>query len=295
MNKIAVIFTFFLFGISNAQQLNCTVQINSDKVASTNNQVFKNLQTAVNDFVNKTDFTGQELKQHQKVNCAMVIIINSYDNNLFTASIQVSSTRPVFDSSYASPVFNFNDNDFSFKYTEFENLIFNPTSFESNLVSILSFYSYMILGLNADTFSLNGGKEWLEMAQQIQTVAQQSGYKGWSQNDGNQNRYFLINDILSGTFQPYRDAMYAYHRQGLDTMTKDTKIAKENVIGAVELLSSIYNSRPNAFLTRVFFDAKSDEIVSVLSAGPNMQIRTFVDKLNQISPINSIKWSTIRL
>lgn len=295
MKKIFNIFLLFSFCLVNAQQLNCTVQINTDKVATTNNQIFKNLQVAINDFVNKTDFTGEALKQHEKISCSMVIIINSFENNNFSASIQVQSTRPVFNSTYSTPVFNFNDNDFSFRYTEFENLIFNPATFELNLVSMLSFYSYIILGLDADTYKINGGRDWLDLAQQIQTVAQQSGYRGWSQTDGNQNRFFLINDILSGTFQPYRDALYAYHRQGLDIMTEDLKVAKENIIGAVEILSSIYSSRPNAFLTRIFFDAKADEIVSILSGGPNMDIRNFVDKLNRISPVNSSKWATIRL
>lgn len=295
MKKIFNIFLLFSFCLVNAQQLNCTVQINTDKVATTNNQIFKNLQVAINDFVNKTDFTGEALKQHEKISCSMVIIINSFENNNFSASIQVQSTRPVFNSTYSTPVFNFNDNDFSFRYTEFENLIFNPATFKSNLVSMLSFYSYIILGLDADTYKINGGRDWLDLAQQIQTVAQQSGYRGWSQTDGNQNRFFLINDILSGTFQPYRDALYAYHRQGLDIMTEDLKVAKENIIGAVEILSSIYSSRPNAFLTRIFFDAKADEIVSILSGGPNMDIRNFVDKLNRISPVNSSKWATIRL
>lgn len=295
MKKIFNIFLLFSFCLVNAQQLNCTVQINTDKVATTNNQIFKNLQVAINDFVNKTDFTGEALKQHEKISCSMVIIINSFENNNFSASIQVQSTRPVFNSTYSTPVFNFNDNDFSFRYTEFENLIFNPATFESNLVSMLSFYSFIILGLDADTYKINGGRDWLDLAQQIQTVAQQSGYRGWSQTDGNQNRFFLINDILSGTFQPYRDALYAYHRQGLDIMTEDLKVAKENIIGAVEILSSIYSSRPNAFLTRIFFDAKADEIVSILSGGPNMDIRNFVDKLNRISPVNSSKWATIRL
>ncbi|MBM6498450.1 DUF4835 family protein [Flavobacterium macrobrachii] len=295
MKKTFSVFLLLFFCSVNAQQLNCTVQINTDKVATTNNQIFKNLQVAISDFVNKTDFTGEALKQHEKISCSMVIIINSFENNNFSASIQVQSNRPVFNSTYSTPVFNFNDNDFSFRYTEFENLIFNPATFESNLVSMLSFYSYIILGLDADTYKLNGGRDWLDLALQIQTAAQQGGYRGWSQSDGNQNRFFLINDILSGTFQPFRDALYAYHRNGLDIMTEDIKIAKENIIGAVEILSSIYSSRPNAFLTRVFFDAKSDEIVSVLSGGPNMDIRTFVDKLNRISPVNSSKWTTIRL
>ena len=128
MKKIFSAFLLLFFCSVNAQQLNCTVQINTDKVATTNNQIFKNLQVAINDFVNKTDFTGEALKQHEKISCSMVIIINSFENNNFSASIQVQSTRPVFNSTYSTPVFNFNDNDFSFRYTEFENLIFNPAT-----------------------------------------------------------------------------------------------------------------------------------------------------------------------
>jgi hypothetical protein len=295
MKKFIVIIFLFLVSFSNGQQLNCTVQINTDKVATTNAQLFKNMQTSIADFVNKTDWTGVTVKQHEKINCSMVIIINSFADNNFSASLQVQSTRPIFNSTYASPVFNYNDNDFGFRFTEFENLIFNPATFDSNLVSVLAYYSYMILGFDGDTYALNGGNPNFEIAQQILTTAQQSGYKGWSQSDGNQNRFFLINDMMSGTFDAFRDTQYAYHRQGLDLMNDDVKIAKENVISAVNLLAKLYSVRPNAFLTRVFFDAKADEIVSILSGGPSVSLATMVDTLNKISPLNSSKWSTIKL
>jgi hypothetical protein len=295
MKKFIVIIFLFLVSYSNGQQLNCTVQINTDKVATTNAQLFKNMQTSIADFVNKTDWTGTTVKQHEKINCSMVIIINSFADNNFSASLQVQSTRPIFNSTYASPVFNYNDNDFGFRFTEFENLIFNPATFDSNLVSVLAYYSYMILGFDGDTYALNGGNPNFEIAQQILTTAQQSGYKGWSQSDGNQNRFFLINDMMSGTFDAFRDTQYAYHRQGLDLMNDDVKIAKENVISAVNLLAKLYSVRPNAFLTRVFFDAKADEIVSILSGGPSVSLATMVDTLNKISPLNSSKWSTIKL
>lgn len=295
MKKIIVYIFLLVASFTNAQQLNCTIQINTDKVASTNVQLFKNMKTTVTDFVNKTDWTGESLKQQEKINCSMVIIINSFEDNNFSASIQVQSTRPIFNSTYASPVFNYNDNDFGFRYTEFETLIFNPSTFDSNLASILAYYSYMILGFDGDTYALNGGTKNFEIAQQILTTAQQSGYKGWSQSDGTQNRYFLINDMLSGTYDSYRDAQYAFHRQGLDLMTDDVKIAKENVISAINLLAKVYSVRPNAFLTRVFFDAKADEIVSILSGGPSVSLATMVDTLNRISPINSSKWASIKL
>jgi hypothetical protein len=295
MKKIASFILLFLVGITNAQQLNCSVQVNSDKIASTNNQIFKNLEKSISEFVNKTDWTGENLEQNVKINCSMVIILNSYDSNQFSATIQVESSRPIFNSTYSSPVFNYNDKDFSFRYVEFENLLFNPANFDSNLVSVLAYYSYMILGFDADTYAKYGGKPWFDVAQQIMSVAQQSGYKGWSQSDGNQNRFFLINDILSGTYDAYRDAMYQYHREGLDNMTKDLKSSKEKIIESISTLSSIYKIRSNAFLIRVFFDAKGDEIVSILSGGPKVSVSGTIDTLNKISPINSSKWATIKL
>ncbi|WP_293893180.1 DUF4835 family protein [Flavobacterium sp.] len=293
-NKISFLLLLFV-GVVQAQQLNCSVQINSDKVATTNNQIFKNLKTSISDFVNKTDWTGDEYKPNEKIECSMVIIVNSYDSNQFSATIQVQSTRPVFNSTYSSPVFNYNDKDFTFRYVEFENLQFNPSNFDSNLVSVLAYYSYMILGFDADTYSLMGGNKNYETAQQIQTVAQQSGYKGWSQSDGNQNRYFLTTDILSGTYDAYREALYQYHREGLDTMSTDVKGSKDKIIGAITTLSKLYAVRPNAFLTRVFFDAKVDELVSILSGGPKVSLTETIDNLNKLSPLNVSKWQTIKL
>ncbi len=278
-----------------AQQLNCSVQINSDKVATTNNQIFKNLKTSISDFVNKTDWTGDEYKPNEKVECSMVIIVNTYESNQFSATIQVQSTRPVFNSTYSSPVFNYNDKDFSFRYVEFENLQFNPSNFDSNLVSVLAYYSYMILGFDADTYTLMGGNKHYEVAQQIQSVAQQSGYRGWSQSDGNQNRYFLATDILGGTYDAYREALYQYHREGLDTMSSDVKGSKDRIIGSINTLLKLYAVRPNAFLTRVFFDAKVDELVSILSGGPKVPLTETIENLNKLSPLNVSKWQTIKL
>ena len=293
-NRISLLLLLFV-GVVQAQQLNCSVQINSDKVATTNNQIFKNLKTSISDFVNKTDWTGDEYKPNEKIECSMVIIVNSYESNLFSATIQVQSTRPVFNSIYSSPVFNYNDKDFSFRYVEFENLQFNPSNFDSNLVSVLAYYSYMILGFDADTYSLMGGNKNYETAQQIQTVAQQGGYRGWSQSDGNQNRYFLATDILGGTYDAYREALYQYHREGLDTMSADVKGSKDKIIKSINTLLKLYAVRPNAFLTRVFFDAKVDELVSILSGGPKVPLTETIENLNKLSPLNVSKWQTIKL
>ena len=295
MNRIIAFLLLVLSSaMTQAQELNCTVTVNTQNLSNSNQQVFKTLETSLNEFVNQTQWTGKVFKQNEKINCSMFIIISSNNSDQFVATIQVQSSRLVYNSSYGSPVVNFNDKDFSFTYTQFQQLIFNPAEFESNLVSVISFYSYLILGMDADTFAPLGGSKYLEMAQDVSNIALQGGYKGWSQADGNQNRYFLINDMLSNTFKPFRETMYEYHYSGLDLMHKDLKLAKDNMKKSLAILGKIYQIRPNAFLTRVFFDAKSDEIISVFSGGPSIMIADLVENLNKISPMNSSKWSKIK-
>jgi hypothetical protein len=262
-------------------------------MANPNQQVFKTLQSSLTDFVNKTDWTGQVLKQNERINCSIFITLLSGTTEDFSGTIQIQSSRPVFDSSFATPIFNFNDKDFSFRYTEFENLVYNPNSFDSNLVSIISFYCNIMLGLDADSFIEQSGTPYFEYAQNIATVAQQGGYKGWAQADGNQNRFFLINDLLSPTFREIRASSFNYNT-ALDGMSKDLKNSKENLKSALLGLNKAHSLRPNSFLMRLFFDAKSDEIVSIFSGGPSLSITDLVDNLNKVSPMNSSKWSSIK-
>lgn len=295
MRKLILFLLLSIVSFSNAQELNCTVTVNYDKVNNANGQIFKTLQTALNDFMNKTVWTEQSFDQKEKINCSMFIIIDTYDNNNnFTASIQVQASRPIFNSTYSSPIININDKEFIFRYIEFENLTFSPNSFDSNLMSVLAFYSYLIIGTDADTFSQNGGSQYFRMAQDIVNLAAPSGYKGWSQAERNQNRFFLINDILAPTFSAYRETLYSYHFEGLDEMHKDLKTSKETIKKAILNISGLYSVRPNAYLTRTFFDAKVDEIVSIFSGGPNVDITDMVDKLNKVSPTNSNKWSQVK-
>jgi hypothetical protein len=293
MNKIVAFFLLVSYSFVYGQQLNCTITVNAQKMGNPNQQVYKTLETSLNEFVNKTDWTGQVYKQQEKINCSMYITLMSHSSDQFTATIQVQSSRPVYNSSYETPVLNINDKDFNFAYTEFENLVFNSNTFQSNLISVISFYSYVIIGMDKDTFEFKSGDANLHIAQTIATVAQQSGYKGWSQLDGNQNRYFLINDLLSPTYTEIRKTFFEYH-QGLDGMTDNLKNAKEKVKTALIGLNKLYNSKPNAYLTRVFFDAKSDEIASVFSGGPSITISDLVENLNKISPINSSKWAALK-
>jgi hypothetical protein len=292
-NKILYIF-LFIVNFAYSQELNCTVSVNSELVTVTNQQIFQTLQRSLTEFINKSSWTGRELSSSEKINCSMFINVSQQENDAFTATIQVQASRPIYNSTYNSPIFNFNDKEFSFNYAEFQNLNYNPTVFESNLISVISFYCLMIIGIDADTFALNGGTEYLETAREIANVAQGSGVAGWTQSKGNNNRFFLVNDMLSNTFAPYRTAMFKYHLEGLDIMTKDMKAAKEKIINAIAIMKEIHSVRPNAFITRTFFDAKTEEIVSIFSGGPSVTISELVDNLNRVSPLNSSRWASIK-
>jgi hypothetical protein len=295
MNKIiAFILLMFTFALTQAQELNCTVTVNTQNLSNANQQVFKTLETSLNEFVNQTQWTGKTYKPNEKVNCSMFINILSNTSDQFVATIQVQSSRLVYDSSYSSPVVNFNDKDFSFSYTQYQQLLFNPAEFDSNLVSVISFYSYLILGMDADTFVPLSGDSYFDIAQNIANVAQQSGYKGWNQSDGGlQSRYFLIRDILSPAYNEVRQVSSLYH-SGLDAMSTDLKAAKEKIKTALLNLRKFNSTKPNALVTRVFFDAKSDEIESIFSGGPSISITDLVESLNKTSPLNSSKWAKLK-
>ncbi len=294
MHKILIFLLITTFGIANSQELKCSIKVNSVKLPPANQQAAKSLETSLNEFVNNTIWSKTVYKQNEKINCSMTIDIDTYESDNYVGSIQVQSSRVAFNSTYATPIFNFNDKNFSFKYLEFENLNFNPNNFDSNLMSVIAFYANMIIGMDQDSMSNLGGTKALEQAQNIANVAQSSGYKGWTQNDGTNTRFFLINDLLSDNFNAYRTTMFDYNLNGIDIMEKSPRIAKEKIIEALSGLKKINNFRPNSFIMRVFFDAKGDEIVSVFSGGPSIPMTDLIDNLNRFSPLNNEKWNNIK-
>lgn len=278
----------------HAQELRCNVQVNYNQITNANTQIFRTLQTQLTEFMNNTPWTQQKFKQNELIECSMFITVNSFDNNILNCSLQIQSSRPGFGSNYNSPILNFNDKEFNFSYIENQQLNFNKDIYNSELLSTLAFYAYIIIGLDADTFKLNGGDEALKTAQGIMNTAQSSGAAAWSQGDNKQNRYFLITDLLTQTFDPYRRSLYTYHRTGIDLMGTDQKNAKENIKLAIKELSEINKTRPNAFMTRLFFDAKTNEIVSIFSGGATVETTDLRELLSRLSPLNNIKWNSIK-
>lgn len=280
--------------ISQAQELRCTATLNYDKVTNVNPQIFKTLEKQISDFLNNTKFTEKEFKNNERINCAFFFIINSFDSNNFNATLQVNSSRPVYNATYTTPVLNLNDKDVQFKYVEFENFIYDQNAFTSNLVSILSFYAHVIIGADADTFASKGGTESYEKALTVSNMAQSSGYAGWVQTGKNPTRFNLISDLLSPTFDPYRETMYVYHIKGLDIMAGNVKGGKLGVTSAIDALLQLHKVRPNSLLARTFFDTKTDEIVTIFGGGPPVDTSKLIDALQTISPLNSSKWNKIK-
>lgn len=296
MRKVAFLLIFCCTGILTlAQELTCTVTVNSDQLSQGDLPVFKTLERSLNDFVNKTKWTNRVYKENERVNAQMFITITEYESNRFKGNIQIQSSRPVYNTSYATPIFNYKDNQFNFQYVEYQPLIFNENQFESNLMSVISYYAYIILGLDADTFSLEGGTEFYRKAQNIVTLAQGSNFAGWSQSaDSNRSRFELVDNLLSNAYREYRVAMYNYHRKGLDIMPDNNSTGKQVIAGTMNLFQTMINRRPNAFLIATFFDAKSEEIQNIFSDGPKVDIVKLKETLNKIAPLYASTWNDIK-
>ncbi len=290
--KFLILF-FFLSGFIFSQEFNCKVVVEARQTGSENLQVFKTLQSQLSEFVNNTSWTKNSVQQNEKIDCTMFINISSFENDIFQGTIQVQSSRPVYNSSYESPIYNFNDKNLTFRYQEFQNLTFNENQFESNLISVVAFHIYMILGIDSDTFKLNSGTPFYNQAQKILDFSQQQGYRGWSAGDGLQSRYYLIDNILSTTFKEYRNVMYDYHIKGLDIMVNEPKAAKESIAKSIMMLDQMNRRRPNSYILRVFFDTKSDEILDIFSGGPSVPVTNLISTLTKIAPNHSDKWRNI--
>ena len=288
--------TFFcLIGfIGVAQEINFQLTVNSDLVNQTNQQIFRTLEQSINEFMNSRAWTNQERSNEEKLDCSMVLNLTGYNNTQFEGTLQVQIQRPVFNTNFKTPILNYLDKDISFTYQEYQPLFYNTSTYESNLISLLSFYAFISLGIEADTFEERGGSVFYGVAQQILNLTNQNQKKGWNQADGNRNRYWLIDNLSSNTFREYRTAMYGYHRLGLDIMIEDPLMAKQNIMSSIERLNRLFSRRPNAFLNQIFFDSKSDEIVDIFSDGPEVDFQKTLNLLNKIAPFFGPKWKRIK-
>jgi hypothetical protein len=279
---------------TNAQELFCNIQINSSQVQTSDRKVFSTMQTAIYEFINNTKWTNTKIQNEERIECSILINISKkISNDEFEGSIQIQSTRPIYGTSYKSTLFNYLDNDFRFKYLEYQSLEFSAATHTSNLTSVLAFYVNIILGLDFASFSEDGAYEYFNLAQNIVNNAQNARETGWKAFESDKNRYWLVHDLMDQRYTDYHTAMYRYHRLGMDNLSEEADDARYEITEALESLKSIYRQNASAFILKLFFDAKSDEIVKIYSeAFPNEQAR-IIKTLVEIDPAHSSKYQAI--
>lgn len=291
-----LIFIFLLLpGIFLSQELNCTVDINYQQIqGSTNKQIFDQLKKAVFEFMNNTRWTKDIYTAQERIDCSILITVNSASDDDYAGTIQIQSRRPVYKSSYPCPLFNYSDENFQFKFQQFTALEFNINNFQNNLTSVLAYYAYIILAHDYDSFAPNGGTEYWQKAQLIVNNAQTANEKGWKSFESNKNRYWLVENQLQPLFAGIRDCMYKYHITGMDIMWEKQEEGRANVYKALELLMPVYKARPASFNMQVFFNAKRDEIVKIFAQGTPEEKSKAVELLTTIDPANTTKWLKIQ-
>lgn len=260
------------------QELNCSVEVNSDKISGTDKSVFTTLQTAIIEYMNNTQWGNAQFLANERIECKLFFTISSYDGTTMSGDLQIQSTRPVYNSTYTTTLINFKDENIEFDYQENEPLIFSENSMESELTAILNYYAYLILAIDFDSFSPNGGESYYEKAANVVNMAQSSGGKGWKAFEDNRNRSAVLSAFTDPSTKEIRTLLYDYHRKGLDEMVLSPDKGKSVITKSLEILKQIYDVNPMSVALSMFKDAKLDELVNVYSKS-NMSERQSVYEL----------------
>ena len=272
--------------LTEAQELNARVTINSDQVQATNKQVFTTLQNALTEFINNKKWTDATFAVNERIECSMTILITEIvSDNSFKGEIQVQARRPVYNSSYTTTLLNHRDTEFSFDYTEFEPLEYTENVLNSNLIATVVFYIYTILGLDFDSFSPQGGSAFLQQAQQIVSLAQaQTSWTGWKAFENDRNRHALATALQDNTSEVFREMWYNYHRKGLDEMAANPDRGRTTIIGLLPVLEQVKSTRPTSPLLQMFADAKLDEVVLIYSKATTQEKQEGYKMLSNLYP-----------
>lgn len=276
-----------------AQPVRVDLTVNTELVNQTNIAPIKTLEKSLRDFLNNTKWTSDNGSEQSEVSISMLLTISSVNDNSYGGTLQVQSGRLVYDSSYTSPLLNFLDDNFGFTYQEFQPFYFDVNRYNNNLISVFSYYIYLALGMELDSFSPLGGTAYFERARTIANAAQASNAQGWAVTQNRNGRYELIDQIISPAFNDFRDVIYQYHRNGLDRMVSSPKEAKELLKDELLSLQNLMRRQPNSYLMRAFFDAKGEEIGQLFSDGPEVDTESLLRFLNRFAPSNASYWTMI--
>ena len=291
-----VLTIFFSLNFSYTQEINAKIIVNSESINQTNSSVFKNLEISLSNFINNSSWSNVNYSEFEKVDLNVLLSITSYSNNSYVANIEFQASRPVFNSSYSTPIFNYQEKNFQFDYVEYEPIIFKNNQFESKISSLLAFYINIIIGVDHDSFVLNSGNYFYNISKNILNYTNQSNISGWnsSHNGGKLNKFWLIEYLTSNDSNEFSNFLFNYHVNGLDLMHSDILSAKTNIATSISSLKSLKRRYPNSILIKILFDSKSDEIKDIYSGGSFFDVTNLVSDLNYLTPFFSNKWNSIK-
>jgi hypothetical protein len=270
------------------------VVINADQVQTIERGVFKDMETAFSQFISTRKWTTDVFTPEERINCNIIITIDKMPSiGSFSASVQIQAARPVFNTNYESIIFNFADRDWQFEYVESQPLEFNENVYQNNLVSMLAYYAYMIIGMDYDSFGEAGGTPYFQKAQNIVDNAQQSNRAGWDAFGSTRNRYWLVENLNNQQFLGIRKGIYNYHRNGLDTYDSNKESSRTAILETIREMKKVKDRFPNSILIISFMDAKVDELINVFSEGSLQVRREAFDLLTQLDPTQTDKLKAI--
>lgn len=292
-NFVIIGFLLFTTGLQ-AQEFLCQIQVNSSQVEGTDKRVFESMRTALMEFVNNKRWTNYEFKSEERIECSIVINISDRPSaDRFIATLNVVASRPIYRTTYNSPLLNYVDKDFDFEYVEFQPMDFQENNYTSNLTSVIAYYLYVILGLDFDSFSSFGGTPYFEKAEQIVNAAQNSPENGWNSFDNDKNRYWLVENYMNTSYSPLRQFLYEYHRLGLDAMSEKPYEGRAKISESLNFLNAVYEQRPGLFALQLLIDAKRDEIVNIFIEGNPREKTDAQNIMKNIDPSNASSYSKI--
>lgn len=297
IKKLFFIFLFSLaFCFTHAQELDCKVSVLGQQIKNVDQSIFNNMQQQIFEFMNARSWTQDVYDPKERIECSIFINLqNSPAQDNYSATITVSSSRPVYKSNYVSPVLNFMDKDFLFTYSPGQPLEFNTNNYMGNLSAVLSYYAYLIIGLDAESFAKGGGDKYFKIAEDIlNTVPNNTAEaKGWRPYDGIRNRYWIINNLMSGKYDEFKNVLYTYHFLGLDQFYDKPEIARANITTAISGLEKISKENPNNVLLNMFMQAKNDELSNIYKGAPQTEKGKAVIALRKIDPSNASKYDSM--
>lgn len=277
-----------------AQELNCNVLVNDERAQTSDRQVFRDMEQAFTRFMNDRKWTSDNYLPDERIQCDLAITIESMPAiGFYNATVQIQSSRPVYNTSYASLIFNFADRDWQFEYIESTPLDYGDNVFTSDLTSMLAFYAYVIIGLDQDTFEEFGGENQFKKALDIVNLAQQSDRSGWQAFQSNRNRYWLSENLTNQELRPIRKGLYTYHRLGMDLFESKPDESRALIVGVLKDIQKADRSLPNSILKISFFDAKKNELAKIFEKGNPTVKKEAYNILLELDPSNTENYKSI--